>query len=258
MRAMTEAVRQADLSALLGVLASGDIDEVDAGLPMSVLERIHQLIPCDFITYFEFDASAAVVHMDREYPLVAESDVSDDGAFFRHYWDCLPCSYASRTGDDRSVILISDFYSTGQFHATGMYADYMGPSGVEHEAVLSLPLQGNRSRRLILARGPGANFDDRDRLLLALLRPHLTEMHQRLERARNGVPNLTARQWELLQLVASGHTNAEIASRLFVSPNTVRKHLENIFERLNVTSRTAAVATAFPDSVNRFAELAAS
>jgi DNA-binding NarL/FixJ family response regulator len=42
--------------------------------------------------------------------------------------------------------------------------------------------------------------------------------------------------------VAAGHSNADIAQRLFLSENTVRKYLENIYERLSVSSRTAAVA----------------
>lgn len=54
------------------------------------------------------------------------------------------------------------------------------------------------------------------------------------------------RQVELLRLVASGRSNAEIARELVVSAATVRKHLESIFGRLDVTTRTGAVARAFP------------
>jgi DNA-binding NarL/FixJ family response regulator len=49
--------------------------------------------------------------------------------------------------------------------------------------------------------------------------------------------------------VAAGHTNAQIARRLGVTEGTVRTHLENIYERLQVSSRTAAVTRAFPDRV---------
>jgi len=49
--------------------------------------------------------------------------------------------------------------------------------------------------------------------------------------------------------VAAGHTNTQIASRLGVTEGTVRTHLENIYERLLGSSRTAAVTRAFPDRV---------
>jgi DNA-binding CsgD family transcriptional regulator len=102
-----------------------------------------------------------------------------------------------------------------------------------------LPASGSRSPRLLFFRSTDS-FGERDRLLLTLLRPHLLELR------RPTPAPLTARQFELLRLVASGSSNAEIAATLFVSPHTVRKHLENIFARLEVTTRTAAVARAFP------------
>lgn len=81
---------------------------------------------------------------------------------------------------------------------------------------------------------------------MSLLRPHLNELYQELARRRRAVPELTSRQWQLLRLLAAGHTNADIARELVVSVSTVRKHLENIFARLGVTNRTAAIAKAFP------------
>ena len=55
-------------------------------------------------------------------------------------------------------------------------------------------------------------------------------------------PRLTAREHEVLALVALGNTNAEIARRLWLAPGTVRKHLENVYAKLGVNTRTAAVA----------------
>lgn len=74
-----------------------------------------------------------------------------------------------------------------------------------------------RTVRLIFARGPGPDFSERDRALLALLRPHLHLAYLDAERRRRGTPQLTPRHWNLLQLVAAGHTNAQIARQLGLS-----------------------------------------
>jgi DNA-binding CsgD family transcriptional regulator len=52
---------------------------------------------------------------------------------------------------------------------------------------------------------------------------------------------LTAREREILALVAHGHTNAQVAADLWISPATVAKHLENVYSKLGVGTRTAAV-----------------
>lgn len=57
--------------------------------------------------------------------------------------------------------------------------------------------------------------------------------------------DLTSRQLEVLRLVAAGMRNREIADELFVSEHTIARHIQNIFARLNVSSRTAATAFAF-------------
>jgi DNA-binding NarL/FixJ family response regulator len=56
---------------------------------------------------------------------------------------------------------------------------------------------------------------------------------------------LTAREVEVLRLVASGQSNPQIATALFLSQKTVQRHLSNIFTKTGVTSRTAAAAYAY-------------
>lgn len=56
--------------------------------------------------------------------------------------------------------------------------------------------------------------------------------------------SLTGRELEVLTLLAHGLSNKEIAARLFVAETTVKSHLRHIFEKLNVLSRTEAIATA--------------
>ncbi|NLS11188.1 response regulator transcription factor [Nesterenkonia sp. MY13] len=65
-----------------------------------------------------------------------------------------------------------------------------------------------------------------------------------LARMRSPQPSLSARETEVLRLVADGATNNEIAARLHISDATVKSHLVHIYTKLGVSSRTAAVATA--------------
>jgi DNA-binding NarL/FixJ family response regulator len=56
---------------------------------------------------------------------------------------------------------------------------------------------------------------------------------------------LTPRELQVLRLVAAGKTNKAIAAELFLSGRTVDRHVSNIFNKLDVPSRTAATAYAY-------------
>lgn len=65
-----------------------------------------------------------------------------------------------------------------------------------------------------------------------------------LQRMRDPGPRLSSRELEVLTLVEDGLSNTQIARSLHVSEATVKSHLVHVFTKLDVTSRTAAVATA--------------
>ena len=50
---------------------------------------------------------------------------------------------------------------------------------------------------------------------------------------------LTLKETEILNLVQTGYSNVEVASKLYVSRNTVKKHLQNIYKKVDVTNRTS-------------------
>jgi DNA-binding CsgD family transcriptional regulator len=58
-------------------------------------------------------------------------------------------------------------------------------------------------------------------------------------------PSLTAREREVLDWLAAGKTNRDIAEIIGARPRTVEKHLERIYEKLGVETRTAAVMRAY-------------
>lgn len=56
--------------------------------------------------------------------------------------------------------------------------------------------------------------------------------------------NLSTREYEVLQLLVKGHSNAEIAEKLFLSLSTIKTHVSNLFVKLDVKSRTQTIEKA--------------
>lgn len=93
------------------------------------------------------------------------------------------------------------------------------------------------TREELLATVHTVNKDD-DRVIISVSRSTL----ERLEGKEGGL--LSSRELEVLSLVAKGGSNAQIASNLFISEGTVKRHLTNIYAKLNVASRMDAISKA--------------
>jgi DNA-binding CsgD family transcriptional regulator len=253
-----------DLRALAAIVSEDRSDLPDGeGLPPSLLADLMGQIRSDDIWLQRFDSGLRRGSFLQSFPApskdelkaVEDRDPARGEHFYACHLDCRSCGYPERTGDLRSVVKPSDFYSARQWHSSWMYSEFYRAVGWEHDLQLCLPDPAvpsgghGRTLRLFFFRGPGADFSERDRALLVLLRPHLYQACLDAERRRHPVPRLTPRQNELLRLVAAGHTNTQIARRLGISESTVRTHLENIYEKLGVSSRAAAVTRAFPGPV---------
>jgi DNA-binding NarL/FixJ family response regulator len=79
------------------------------------------------------------------------------------------------------------------------------------------------------------------RQVMAFLKP---------EAAKPGSPdNLTPREKEILLMITQAMTNEQIAGKLFISVQTVRNHIKNIYEKLQVHSRAQVVVKAFKDKL---------
>jgi DNA-binding NarL/FixJ family response regulator len=77
--------------------------------------------------------------------------------------------------------------------------------------------------------------------LVSVLAEELSEAKER----ERGAETLTERELQILQLLAFGYTNRDIGERLYISPDTVKTHLEHVYQKLGASDRTAAVAEAF-------------
>ncbi len=105
---------------------------------------------------------------------------------------------------------------------------------------------GVRGRRIGVLREDGGQDD-----LMAAIRQafetsiYLVALRQRIRSTRaveccGEAPELTRREIEILQLVAEGHSNSQLARMLWVTEQTVKFHLSNIYRKLDVANRTEA------------------
>ncbi|HXH89151.1 MAG TPA: LuxR C-terminal-related transcriptional regulator [Gaiellaceae bacterium] len=250
-------LQRADLEALLTFL--GDVAELefDEPYPFEVVARVQELVRCDALMYQELD-----LHAKSFLTMVGiGSDGEDDDDEL--YWTVGPCpisDYRARTGDLRAVTM-SDVIGRRRYHELPIFREYFRPAGIDYMIDLGLPTTLRRHRSFILFREAGAgDFCERDRAVLEMLRPHLyrLEAHAALRRRlsealrkqdgnddeSNVYAELTPREREIIELVAEGKKNAQIAAQLWVAPSTVKKHLEHVYEKLGVGGRTAAATLA--------------
>jgi len=245
---------RADLQAVLDFLA--EVDELHDQEPYSagLLGRLRQLIPSPVVLYQEVDLRARrFVQAQSDNPADRETDDED------LYWTLGPCpigEYRGRTGD-LTTVRMSDVMGRTRWHETALYREYFKPFDIEGFVDLGLGAGREWYRSIVLMRErDDLDYSERDRAVMESLRPHLRAREARaamrdalaswsvtpVPRSAEVEPQLTAREREIVTLVAEGKTNAEIANELWVSPATVKKHLENVYLKLGVGSRAAAAS----------------
>jgi DNA-binding CsgD family transcriptional regulator len=232
-------VSGSDYRKVLDVLYEAGAVEGTVPFPDPVLHSLRQLVPCDVVTYHAqpgggTPAIARAGEWCRDWtPQMREVDART------WHQDGLTPTWGARK--------VSDNLSRREFRRLELY-DVSRLLGIEFMMRLWLDPDGADGARLEFDREE-KDFDERDRAVLDLLLPHLARLRrQAAGRARDRASEaeqLTAREREILGLVAKGRTNVEVAKLLWIPPGTVRKHLENAYEKLGVHTRTAAVAAAF-------------
>lgn len=134
-----------------------------------------------------------------------------------------------------------------RFTHTGLYLELMRPSGFRDVMKFFFPPHERVGAALVFDTS-GRGFAREDRALLQRLAPALVEFRRnahlraRTLRAGGRLQSLSGRELTVLARAAAGETNAEIARALVIGVSTVRKHLEHIYEKLDVPNRAAAAA----------------
>jgi DNA-binding CsgD family transcriptional regulator len=234
-------IAERDVDGVLAVVAEAALVEDAHPFGLPVVERLLNVVPAERGGYFEAGVPA---HGRGALYAVQTVDLMWDVNAFLAAEPTYPlrdaCSASATT-----AVKLSDFLRPKEKERSLWYQSIMRPHGAEYECKLWLPAPTGITRGFFFIRGRrDRDFDERDRSVLTVLRPHLAAIRERWERRRR-VPGLTDREEEVLRLLKEGLTNQEIADRLVIATGTVRTHLENIFDKLGVHTRTAAVARAF-------------
>jgi DNA-binding CsgD family transcriptional regulator len=246
-----EGVRGSDLRAVLEFVELAWARAGRHAFPLETLDALAELIPCDAIGYTEIDRIGR-----RVIEYVGTDDDDDDDDLFWQIVDEHPLCRHQLAYADFSPKRLSDVISQRQLERTRVYAEWFRPYRIVAELEVGILRSRARTRNFVLDRSHG-DFSERDVVVLGLVAPHLARIHEttQLRHAADlsdpgSLDRLTTREAEVLELVAAGLTNAEIAERLWISPGTVKKHLDNVYAKLGVANRTAAatlVTATLPD-----------
>ena len=251
--------------ALLDFLLAAVADEGTTPFPAHVLAGLRRVVQCEAVCYREWSAQEllerslaaddpeSISLVWRAYPQVRHDDPLPGG---EPHGSPLPRSeWLGRT------LAISDFISDREFRRRRLYAEVCKPLGVRAVMKVFLPA-GAATGASFVFDTTRSRFAETDRLTLQRIVPHLVQL-RRNAHARKTYPvlidstaaarmrllRLSPRERVVLARAAAGETNSVIAQALFVSAGTVRKHLEHIYDKLEVRTRTEAAAIYFQERV---------
>jgi DNA-binding CsgD family transcriptional regulator len=216
-----------------------------------LLNALWKMIDSEYASYERSDETLRAWLTEVRLPSELPSE-SIDAATLQLGWQQDPFIRYRRRTNDLSAVRLEDVVDMRSYRRTE-YAAMMAEAsvrkfGTPRRHILSRWVRtGGRHHGLVYMERTKRKFSSRDRLVLDAVADHLSAYERR--RAAPISPQqlelearLTARESELLDLMATGATNAQMAQQLWISPETVRTHLEHIYLKLGVSNRTAALA----------------
>jgi DNA-binding CsgD family transcriptional regulator len=240
-------LRTAVYESILDVLREAATADSAHPFPEEVAGALRRALGCDAVAYWEgterdglIDWSVDADDRDnrlqvwRRYPL------------FRHD-DPIPTAPRPEPALIGVPLALQDRTSLRRFRQTGLYHEICRPFAVRDVLKLYLPGEGERYASIVCDTSRG-QFTEQDKDVLRRLLPFFiharraARLRATAATASNKLALLTPRETAVLCRVANGETNQQIGKALFVAPTTVRKHLENIYDKLAVPNRAAAAA----------------
>ena len=240
-RWLVKMLTKTDLQSVLELLYDlGSLQSADP-FPLPVIDRFGMLLGAHTTGYGEFSIADGGRSYSIEYLVKNRAEPAWLAEAAARWWhqDPITCRLHARAVEPMAV---SDHVSRRALHRLDFFQHVHRPFGTVDYVRLFLPAPDAMSRFFFFEQEHWG-LRQRERELLELLRPHLVLWRARwMAPACPAVVELTAREREILQAVADGATNREIAETLWISPHTVRTHLQHVFEKLDVRTRTEAAA----------------
>jgi DNA-binding CsgD family transcriptional regulator len=242
--------------AILEFVLLAAAEEGERPFPERVLGALLDVVPCDTVAYRAWSGELGI--LDRSF---APDDLGERWQAWMQYPDLRgddphPSELPGRNGGAPSVsapdrigtpLVLTDAVAARRLRQTGLYDELMKPFDVRDVLKVFLPPEGGTASAFVFDTS-GTGFSENDRRVLTRLVPALVQFRRNASlrsaqtRAHGPLRLLTRRELTVLGRAAAGETNAEIAAVLCIGESTVRKHLEHIYEKLQVRNRAAAAA----------------
>jgi DNA-binding CsgD family transcriptional regulator len=237
-----------DLRAVLNVLQAITEDCAGgAGFAQCGVRHLPQLVASEITTLSVCDLDSAHRTVTCDQPgAISRRELE----VFDHYFFDHPLVNEHGRNPYAVTRRISDLLPGFAFERTALYNEYYRAIRIDH--VMAVPIHVDRNVLVsFVVNRSKRGFSDRDRECAEAIRPHLGHLYRLSGLTGCGPPeavdrttSLTVREREVLDWLTAGKTDKDIAAILGISPRTVQKHSQKIYEKLGVETRTAAAMRA--------------
>ncbi len=231
-----------------------NIEDLDK-MRLYFLQKVKKLIDYDFA-----DFSLGEVYNSTYLKLVQPVVVSN---FSKSFEEEFMSKYESYYGEidyvkwvfsnyESTVYRESDLINEDIRKKSPFYIDYLEPSGLIYLAGMSIIEDGVFTGAVTLYRTKiKGDFSDRDLYILNQLLIHLEsrlknidkiDLYNHRDKKYLDQYRLTLREYEIIRLICKGYNNFEISQKASICVSTVKKHINNIFAKVGVKSRTQLIA----------------
>jgi DNA-binding CsgD family transcriptional regulator len=250
--ATSERLRERNLRNLLDFVAEVEAAALldESALKTLLVANLGRLVASDGVMLTGFDPRLEQTVTTASDPRVPELRAREPALWA----SCLghhPTVVAFDSTCGGAPLRFSDVLTLRAYRRLPIYEYFFRPCGVEHKLDVRLWPTGRhvdvgcwREKR---------DFDEQERELIGALRPYLTVILRRAtgtaiaSRLRDAF-GLTAREAAVLALVVRGHRAPEIARELVIAEGTARKHIERVYRKLGVSTRTQVIARILRES----------